>query len=149
MKNNLSIKTTLALLILLLSVTGSVAQDRNTIFGKWKTIDDDTGEVKSIVEISKRNGKAYGTIKELFRDPDERQDPICVECTDHRKDQKVIGMEIITGMEKDGDEWEDGEILDPENGKVYDCKIWVEEGKLKVRGYIAFLYRTQTWLPVK
>lgn len=122
---------------------------RSTIFGKWKTIDDETGKKRSIVKIEERNGKAYGTILELFREPDEPQDPICVECTDHRKDKKVIGMEIITGMEKDGDEWEDGEILDPENGKVYDCKMWVEDGKLKVRGYIAFLYRTQTWLPVE
>lgn len=128
-------------------IAGSADAQRNTIFGKWKTIDDDSGKARSIVEIEKRDGKAYGTILELFREPDEPQDPICVECTDHRKDKKVIGMEIITGMEKDGDEWEDGEILDPENGKTYDCKIWVEDGNLKVRGYISFLYRTQTWLP--
>ena len=58
-------------------------------------------------------------------------------------------MTIVTDMVKDGNEWEDGEILDPKNGKVYDCKMWVEDGKLKVRGYIAFFYRTQTWLPVE
>lgn len=133
---------------LLLMSTATFGQ-RTTIFGKWKTVDDETGKVRSIVEIEKRDGKAYGTILELFREPDERQDPICVECTDHRKDQRVIGMEIITGMEKDGDEWEDGKILDPENGKVYSSKIWVEDGKLKVRGYVAFLYRTQTWLPAE
>lgn len=145
-------KTTLislvGLAVLLLIASGTFAQ-RNSIFGKWKTIDDDTGKPRSIVKIEERDGKAYGTILELFREPDEDQDPICVECEDHRKDKRVIGMEIITGMEKDGDEWEDGEILDPENGKVYDCKIWVDEGKLKVRGYIAFLFRTQTWLPVE
>lgn len=144
------IKTPIRILFLTaicLLATQSFAQ-RTSIFGKWKTIDDETGKKRSIVKIEERDGKAYGTILELFREPDERQDPICVECTDHRKDQKVIGMEIITGMEKDGDEWEDGEILDPENGKTYDAKIWVEDGKLKVRGYIAFLYRTQTWLPV-
>ena len=56
-------------------------------------------------------------------------------------------MTIITDMEMDGAEWEDGEILDPENGKVYDCKLWIEDGKLKVRGYVAFFYRTQTWFP--
>jgi uncharacterized protein (DUF2147 family) len=59
----------------------------------------------------------------------------------------IVGLEIIRNMEKDGDEYEDGDILDPENGKVYRCKLWVEEGKLRVRGYISFLYRTQTWLP--
>lgn len=145
--NKLSISLVLLTIALLFSAGWAHGQ-RSTIFGKWKTIDDETGKARSIVEIEERDGKAYGTILKLFREPDERQDPICVECTDHRKDKKVIGMEIITGMEKDGDEWEDGEILDPENGKTYDCKIWVEDGKLKVRGYIAFLYRTQTWLPV-
>jgi uncharacterized protein (DUF2147 family) len=61
--------------------------------------------------------------------------------------KKVIGLEVIRNMVCDGSEWEDGDILDPENGKVYRCKLWVENGKLQVRGYIAFLYRTQTWLP--
>ena len=55
-------------------------------------------------------------------------------------------MEIIREMEKDGDEWEDGTILDPKSGKIYDCEIWRDGEELKVRGYIAFLYRTQTWL---
>ena len=121
------------------------AQD---IFGKWKTIDDNTGKARSIVEITQKDGKAFGTILKLFREPGEDLDPICDDCTDYRKNKKVIGMTIITEMEKDGDEWEDGEILDPENGKVYDCKLWVEDGKLKVRGYVVFFFRTQTWFPV-
>ena len=62
--------------------------------------------------------------------------------------QKVIGMEIIQDMKANNDEFKDGTILDPENGNVYDCKLWVDkEGQLRVRGYILFLYRTQTWLP--
>jgi len=122
------------------------AQD---IFGKWKTIDDDTGKPRSIVEIYKKDGKAYGKILKLFREPGEDLDPICDECTDYRKNKKVIGLTIITDMEWDVDEWDDGEILDPENGKVYDCKLWIEDGNLKVRGYIAFFFRTQTWLPAE
>jgi uncharacterized protein (DUF2147 family) len=122
------------------------AQD---IFGKWKTIDDETGKPKSIVEITKKDGKAYGKILKLFREPDEEQDPLCDDCADYRKDKRIIGMTIITDMEQDDDEWEDGEILDPKNGKIYDCKLWVDDdGTLKVRGYIAFFFRTQTWLPV-
>lgn len=135
----------LLLLFSLIALAPSLsAQD---IFGKWKTIDDNTGKPRSIVEITKKDGKAYGKILKLFREPDEDPDPICDDCTDYRKDQRVIGMTIITDMVQDDDEWEDGEILDPENGKVYDCKLWVEDGKLKVRGYIAFFFRTQTWLP--
>jgi uncharacterized protein (DUF2147 family) len=57
-------------------------------------------------------------------------------------------MEIIRDLEQDGDEWEDGTIIDPDNGKVYDCKLWVEDGELQVRGYIAFFFRTQVWLKV-
>lgn len=117
------------------------------IFGKWKTIDDETGKVKSIVEIYEKDGKAYGKIAKIFRGAGEEQDPICNECPGDRKNKKIIGLEIIRGMEldKSDNEWDDGEILDPESGKLYDCVIWKEDGKLKVRGYIAFLYRTQTW----
>jgi len=125
----------------------SLSMSAQDIFGKWKTIDDNTGKARSIVEITQKEGKAFGTILKLFREPGEDLDPICDDCTDYRKNKKVIGMTIITEMEKDGDEWEDGEILDPENGKVYDCKLWVEDGKLKVRGYVAFFFRTQTWFP--
>ncbi len=142
---NALLTTLLFSLILITPVAGQ----QSDIFGKWKTIDDETGKAKSVVEITERDGKAYGTIVKLFRSADRDQDPVCEECTDHRAGKKIIGMEIITGMEPDGDEWEDGEILDPENGKTYDCKIWVENGKLQVRGYVAFLYRTQTWLPVE
>ena len=134
-------------ILALLAFSSSLyAQD---IFGKWKTIDDETNKPKSVVEIYKKDGKAYGRILKLFREPHEDQDPICDECTDYRKDQKIIGMTIITDMVKDDDKWEDGEIMDPDNGKIYDCKLWVEDGKLQVRGYIAFFYRTQTWLPYK
>lgn len=123
----------------------SLSLNAQDIFGKWKTIDDNTGKARSIVEITQKDGKAYGKILKLFREPGEDLDPICDECSDYRKDKKVIGMTIITDMEPDGNEWEDGEILDLENGKVYDCKLWVEDGKLKVRGYVAFFFRTQTW----
>jgi uncharacterized protein (DUF2147 family) len=88
-------------------------------------------------------------VLELF-DPD-KPDPVCEECDsdDPRYMKPVVGLTVIRNMIKDDDKWEDGDILDPENGKVYRCKLWVEDGKLQVRGYIAFLYRTQTWLPAE
>jgi len=124
------------------------------VTGTWKTIDDETGKVKSIVKIYKgKDGKVYGKIIKLFKKPGEDQNPSCTECTDYRKGKKIIGMVIITGLTKDGDVWEaDDAILDPENGKIYDCKIWVDEDNndiLNVRGYIAFFFRTQTWKRVK
>jgi uncharacterized protein (DUF2147 family) len=121
--------------------------DAQSIFGTWKTIDDETGKPKSIVEIFEKDGKAFGKIIKLFREPNQNQDPICDKCTDDRKDQKILGMEIIREMMQDDDEWEDGTIMDPKKGTVYDCKMWVEDGNLQVRGYIAFFFRTQTWLP--
>jgi uncharacterized protein (DUF2147 family) len=135
------------ILTIFLLTIASLSLNAQEIFGKWKTIDDDTGKPRSIVEITKKDGKAYGKILKLFREPGEDLDPNCDECTDYRKDKRVIGMTIITDMVQDGNEWEDGEILDPKNGKVYDCRLWIEDGKLKVRGYIAFFFRTQTWFP--
>lgn len=138
-------RLTLSLVILLFS-SQLFAQD---IFGKWKTIDDETGKEKSIVEIYKKDGKAYGKIIKLFRSPSEDQDPSCSKCPDDRKGKKIMGMEIIRDMQLDDDEWEDGTILDPKTGKIYDCKLWVDEdnpNQLNVRGYVAFFFRTQTWI---
>lgn len=129
---------------ILFALSGTLAgQD---VAGRWVTMDDVTGKKRSVVEISVVNGKASGTIIQLFRAPSEEQDPVCKECTDDRKGRKVVGLDIIRGMVKQDDEWTAGTILDPQNGKVYDCKLWIENGSLKVRGYIAFFYRTQTWI---
>jgi uncharacterized protein (DUF2147 family) len=138
------------LIIFCLSLIGqeSISQ---TVLGKWKTIDDETGEPKSIVEIFERGGKVYGRVIKLFRKPTEEQDPICKECDedDPRYNKKVIGMEILKDMVKDGDEYADGEILDPEDGKIYRCKLWLEGKDLRLRGYLGPFYRTQKWLRVQ
>lgn len=122
-----------------------------TPVGKWKTIDDDTGKPKSIVEIFERNGKLYGKITKLLNiKPGEDPDPVCDKCEDKRKGLKIIGMQILWNMVRDDDEWEDGKILDPENGKIYRCRIWLDgPDKLKVRGYIGPFYRTQDWFREK
>ncbi|NCG29591.1 MAG: DUF2147 domain-containing protein [Bacteroidetes bacterium] len=137
--------------LLLLFAFGVNAQN---VVGKWKTIDDETGKPKSIVEIYKKGNVYHGNILKLFRGPNENQDPICDKCEDDdpRYNKRIVGMDIIQAMEWDADDkvLDDGEILDPKNGEVYDAKIWVgDDGNLSVRGYIMFLYRTQTWLPVE
>lgn len=135
-----------ALVILILVSKASFGQ---TIVGKWKTIDDETNKPKSIVEIYEKSGKYFGKVTKLFRTPDEEQDPVCNECDpeDNRYKKKVIGMEILRDLKKDGDEYSEGNILDPNNGKIYKCKIWMEGKNLMLRGYIGPFYRTQTWLP--
>lgn len=138
------------LLTLLVAVT--VPALSQNVIGKWKTIDDETGKAKSIVEIYKKGDLYYGKVIKLFRGPDEEQNPKCTKCDDDdsRYNQPIIGMDILQSMEWDADDevLDDGEILDPNNGEVYDAKIWVgDDGNLNVRGYVMFLYRTQTWLP--
>ncbi len=122
-----------------------------SIVGKWKTIDDKTGEPKSIVNIYEKEGKYFGQIVDLFREADEDQNPICDKCKDgdSRKDQPIREMVIINDLVQKGDKYKNGTILDPDDGKVYNCKLWVKDGKLMVRGYIAFFFRTQTWLSVE
>ena len=116
--------------------------------GKWKTIDDTSGKPKSVVEIYERGDKVYGKIVKLYREPNEEQDPVCNECDedDPRYNKKIIGMEILNNMTKDGKEYSGGHILDPNNGKIYSCKIWLEGKDLKLRGYLGPFFRTQTWL---
>lgn len=118
--------------------------------GRWKTIDDHSGKAKSIVVIRQRNGILYGTIKRLFDPPVPH--PRCIRCSGSRKNRSVLGMRILWGMRKDGNQWSGGEILDPENGDIYHCSIRVEDrGKvLRVHGYIGFpiFGRTQYWLRV-
>jgi len=120
---------------------------QTSIAGKWKTIDDETNEPKSIVNIYKKEGKYFGQIVELFRKPGEDPDPVCDKCADDdpRKGQLTKGMVIIQDLVKKGDKYSGGTILDPKKGKVYTCSMWIEDGKLMVRGYIAFFFRTQTW----
>lgn len=115
------------------------------IEGKWKTIDDETGQAKSIVEIQKRsNGQYYGKVVQLLIKP---ADPNCSGCKDDRKGKPVLGMEIIRDLKKDGSEFSGGTITDPKTGKTYKCIIKRDGDKLEVRGYIGFslIGRTQTW----
>ena len=125
------------------------AQEASPV-GVWKTIDDQTGKPKSLVRISEANGEYRGRVEKLFREPGEEQNPRCDKCEGALKDQPILGMTIITGMKKDGDEYNGGKILDPGNGKVYKSKMALDDGgkKLNVRGYIGvpMLGRTQTWL---
>ncbi|MBK8944541.1 MAG: DUF2147 domain-containing protein [Ignavibacteriae bacterium] len=130
-------------------LSANIYAQKEKVEGLWKTIDDETGQPKSVVKVYVKDGKVFGDIVKLFRKAGEDPDPICDKCDDDdsRKNKKILGMTIITDMEKGDDGvWEDGEILDPKKGKVYDCKLWVENGKLQVRGYVLFFHRTQEWL---
>ncbi|MCE4556315.1 DUF2147 domain-containing protein [Roseateles cellulosilyticus] len=124
-----------------------------TPVGLWKTIDDDGKTAKSLVRISEQGGTLVGNIDKLL-DPKDPADAKCDKCTDDRKDQPVVGLQIIRSVKAEGDGvWGGGEILDPNNGKTYRTRLKpVDAGrKLEVRGYIGapLFGRTQTWVRVE
>ena len=131
-------------LLLMISPFMATAQ---SISGQWITVDDETGKDKSIVEIYEKDGRFFGKVLKIFPGDGVDTDPLCKECPedDPRHNKKVIGMEIIKDMEKTGDEFTGGTILDPKIGKIYKCKLWVEGHVLNVRGYWGPFFRTQTW----
>jgi uncharacterized protein (DUF2147 family) len=121
--------------------------DLSSPVGEWRTIDDNTHQPKAIVKIFERDGKLYGVVeKSLEQNPPHKN---CDECTDDRRGKPIVGLDIIRGLQRDGDQWDGGTILDPENGKVYRCKMTLEDGgqRLAVRGFIgiSLLGRTQVW----
>jgi len=120
------------------------------VTGVWKTIDDKTGKAKSYVAIWEWKGKIYGKIKKLLNTAPGKENPKCEKCKGRLHNKPVVGMTMIWGLSKDGNAYEGGYILDPKNGKTYKAKIWSENpNTLKVRGYIGFFFRTQTWYRVK
>ena len=136
--------------LLAASATASLAM-ANSPVGQGHTIDDKTGEPKSLVVIAEHQGVMRGRVEKILRkdaDPSAK----CDKCSDDRKNLPILGMEIIRGAKKASGKnvWEDGEILDPENGKTYGLRLTpIENGaKLEVRGSIGPFGRTQTWVRV-
>ncbi len=137
------------LAILMVMLAGGALADTSSPAGVWRTIDDKTKKERSIIRITEVNGEFQGVVEQLFDQPDDDPAHLCKECRDERKDKPIIGMTILWGLKKDGDNWSGGEILDPKNGKIYRAKMSLsEDGKsLKVRGFIgiSLIGRTQTW----
>jgi uncharacterized protein (DUF2147 family) len=141
-------KTCIAALVLVAATGTALAQA--TPAGLWKTIDDETKAEKSLVRISDSGGVYTGKIEKILSD---KPDAKCTECSDERKDQPVQGMTIIRNVKASADDkglWDSGDILDPNNGKIYKVRLKPVDGgkKLEVRGYVGapLLGRTQTWI---
>ncbi len=122
-----------------------------SVFGKWKTIDDRTGKPKAVIDIYEKDGLMYGDVVKILEKG--KEDSLCVKCDGDLKDEPVVGMNIITAAEKNEDgEWKGKRLFDPEQAMTFRCKIWLNPDNpnaLKVRGYLMFIYRTQTWIRVK
>src|SRR5215475_14457219 len=145
-----SITMVLQIIIISVMVWSVASASELSPVGLWKTIDDNTGKPRGLVRIMEQNGEYQGKVEKIFTAPGEDPDPKCEKCDGARRNQPVIGMTILWGLTKQGDEYQGGEILDPENGKVYRAKmkLYGDGEKLGVRGYIGFalLGRTQTWV---
>lgn len=118
--------------------------------GVWKTIDDKSGQAKSHITIAENEtGELEGIVTKILT---QHTDAKCEKCNGNKKDQPIQGMMILWGMKKDGNEWSNGKILDPNSGKEYKCLLRMKDNDtLEVRGYvgISLIGRTQTWQRVK
>jgi uncharacterized protein (DUF2147 family) len=126
---------------------GSLLLAAESPVGTWKTVDDKTGKVVSEVEVYEQGGKLFGKIVGLTEPNDKQGKPkTCTHCSGTDKDKPIIGLVIIRDLDPSGGRYKGGTILDPKDGKVHKAEIWVDDGTLKVRGYIGFFYKTQTWV---
>jgi uncharacterized protein (DUF2147 family) len=137
------------LCLCLLSLTHISFAANSTPAGLWKTIDDNTGKPRSLIRITESNGE-YSAVIEKGLLATDTGDAVCDKCTDERKGKRIVGMTIVTGIKQKGENFEGGEILDPENGKTYRCKMKLDPTgtKLEVRGFIgiSLFGRSQVWL---
>ncbi|MGQ5524859.1 DUF2147 domain-containing protein [Chitinimonas sp. PSY-7] len=133
-------------MLLMLAAFPALATEATSPVGFWKNISDKTNKAEAIIQIWEENGELHGKLAKIF-DPKEAT---CTACKGSKKDKPLIGLEIIWGVKKNGDEWTGGEILDPSSGDIYSVKMSLaEQGQqLKVRGFlgISLFGRTQTWL---
>ncbi len=135
----------------LIFMTDLTVAQTHSVFGRWRTIDDETGKATSVIEIFEKHNRVYGRIIELLNS--KAKNPKCDKCDGEDKNKPIIGLIVLKGLKKEKDgSYSDGKILDPKHGKVYKCNMSLEtRDKLKVRGFIGInlLGRTQFWERVK
>ncbi len=135
------------LIAVLLAAIPAIGFAQSAPEGRWKTIDDETGKVKSIVEITKTSkGTLQGKVVEIVQS-DRGPNPKCDKCDGANKGKPVKGMTILWGLKESGGAWSGGTILDPAKGKTYKSKAkMIDANKLGVSGCLAFICREQTWV---
>ena len=124
----------------------ALAQDASPV-GRWRSYDEKTGQPKSIIEITEVNGELQGKVERAFSPPAPSPNPLCDKCSGDRKNKPVVGMQMLWGMKKNGDEYSGGQLLDLETGRELRGRVKVVDGgkKLEVRGSVGPFSRTVTW----
>jgi len=138
-----------AAVYILFAIVCTIPIQAQDVIGRWENTNED-GKVNSIIEIFEKGDKIYGRVDQIMKKEDRGR--VCTKCEGDLKNEPIAGMELMKGLEKDGDEYVGGTIVDPKNGKEYRCKIWLDEDNpdmLNIRGYISFFYRTKTWRRAK
>jgi uncharacterized protein (DUF2147 family) len=130
-------------------VTMTLAQTPSPV-GRWKVLDEKTGMVKAIVEVTEVNGELQGTVTRVFSPPAASADSVCERCQGDKRNKPVVGLQILWGLKKNGDEYTGGRVLEAETGKEYRARVKVVDGgqKLQVHGFVglSFVGRTLTWI---
>ena len=137
-------------LVLIFSVFVTISGFSQTIFGNWNSYDEEKNKIESVIEVYEKDSKAFAKIISIS--DSNRSAATCVECSGKRKNAAILGMNILTGLTKDGNEWSGGKILDPKNGKEYKCYLQLlDNNTLKLRGYIgiSMFGRTAIWKRAK
>jgi uncharacterized protein (DUF2147 family) len=152
MKRTLAALLALPLLLLASRLPADQAAE-STPIGYWKTIDDHTGQARSIVKIFEVNGELRGRIEKFLNLPNGAKPPTCDKCPGNKQGKPVLGLEFLWGFKRDGSSWTDGSVLDPEEGRVYNANLEVLDGgkRLKLFGYVRVVFkigRSQTWTRV-
>ncbi len=147
-------KITLTIVVMALAIISSPAWGQDsTPIGLWKSIDDVTGKPTALIRVTEIEGEFKGKIEKVFPEPGESANPICEDCEGELKNQPVVGMTILRGMHRDGADYTGGQILDPDNGKIYrsTMKLLESGNKLIIHGYVGIplLGRSQVWLRVQ
>jgi len=133
-----------------MAVSGLALAQAPSFNGVWKTVSDRSGEAESLIRVTEAEGEFVGTVIRVFSPPASSPNPRCALCAGELKDQPIVGMKILRGRRRPGEAAGEGEVLDPDEGKVYRCTVTLLEGdaKLEVRGYvgISLFGRSQIWL---
>src|SRR5262245_28893138 len=127
--------------VLTMALVTGAALAADSPVGTWKTVDEKTGKVESTVEVYEQGGKLFAKITGLTEPNDDQGKPkTCTKCTGADKGQPIVGLVIIKDLSPSDGHYKGGTIMDPKDGKVYKAELWVEDGKLKVRGYLGVFY---------
>jgi len=129
---------------ILAALLAAPAFAQNSVIGLWRNVEPDK---VTLIRVYEEGGKVMGKIEKVLKNNVEDTSTRCTKCKDELKDKPMVGLQLIWDMQKDGERWSGGKLLDPETGRIVNCRLETDEGgkALKVRGSIAFLSKTQTW----